>query len=125
MPNRFSHNKGGNKRTLRYIKVVSQRRARIFANYLKINFEKPFTIFLAMFFPFMQAFLASCINILTNKDNELITNILLFTTSALYYIAFIANTKRATKGSWVGLAMLVIFGSLGLVCGKLFVLYLR
>lgn len=111
--------------TLRYVKVMSQRRARIFANYLKINFEKPSTLILAMLFPFLQAFLASAINILTNKDNELITNILLFGASSLYYVSFIMNTKRASKGSWLGLVFLVLFGALGIVCGKLFLLYFR
>ena len=53
------------------------RRTRIFTRWLKITFEKPYTLFLAAFFPFMQAFLASIIVIYTNPDtNDLFTNMM-------------------------------------------------
>ncbi len=98
-----------------------QRRTRIFTNWLKINFEKPYTIFLAMFFPFAQAFLASVIVLYTSPNrNELNDNIMLFGVAAMYYLAFAMNSKRATRGSWLGLMLLVIFGALGIICGKMF-----
>lgn len=98
-----------------------QRRTRIFTNWLKINFEKPYTIFLAMFFPFAQAFLASVIVLYTSPDkNEVGDNISLFGVAAVYYLAFAMNSKRATRGSWLGLILLITFGALGIICGKLF-----
>lgn len=96
------------------------RRTRIFTRWLKITFEKPYTLFLAAFFPFMQAFLASIIVIYTNPDtNDLFTNTMLFLVAGLYYLAFAMNSKRATQGSWLGLLLLVFFGALGILCGKL------
>ena len=97
-----------------------ERRTRIFTKWLKINFEKPYTIFLAAFFPFAQAFLASVIVIFTNPHkNDIESNISLFGVAAFYYLAFAMNSKRATKGSWLGLMLLVVFGALGIICGKL------
>ena len=98
-----------------------QRRTRIFTRWLKINFEKPYTIFLAVFFPFAQAFLASVIVLYTSPDkNEVGDNISLFGVAAVYYLAFAMNSKRATRGSWLGLILLVTFGALGIICGKMF-----
>ena len=97
------------------------RRTRIFTRWLKITFEKPYTVFLAVFFPFMQAFLASIIVIYTKGGNDISTNAMLFLVAGLYYLAFAMNSKRATKGSWLGLLFLVFFGALGILCGKLFV----
>lgn len=96
-------------------------RTRIFTNWLKINFEKPYTIFLACLFPFMQAFLGSVLVIFTSPSrNTLGDNFSLFGFAAIYYLAFAMNSKRATRGSWLGLILLVSFGALGIVCGKLF-----
>lgn len=101
-------------------KRILLRRTRIFTRWLKITFEKPYTLFLAAFFPFMQAFLASIIVIYTNPStNDFFTNLMLFLVAGLYYLAFAMNSKRATKGSWLGLMLLVIFGALGILCGKL------
>ena len=98
-----------------------QRRTRIFTRWLKINFEKPYTIFLAVFFPFAQAYLASVIVLYTSPEkNELSDNISLFGVAAVYYLAFAMNSKRATRGSWLGLILLVTFGALGIICGKMF-----
>ena len=104
-----------------------QRRTRIFTRWLKINFEKPYTIFLAAFFPFSQAFFASVIVLFTSPDkNELSDNLNLFGVAAMYYLAFAMNSKRATKGSWLGLLMLVGFGALGIICGKMFtIIYIK
>jgi len=100
-----------------------QRRTRIFTRWLKINFEKPYTIFLASLFPFAQAFLASVIVLYTSPQrNEVNDNINLFGVSAMYYLAFAMNSKRATKGSWLGLILLVVFGALGIICGKMFII---
>ena len=102
-------------------KRLLERRTRIFTNWLKITFEKPYTIFLAAFFPFMQAFLGSTIVIFTSPSkNSVSDNLNLFGIAALYYLAFAMNSKRATKGSWLGLILLFTFGALGIVCGKLF-----
>ena len=96
-------------------------RTRIFTNWLKINFEKPYTIFLACLFPFMQAFLGSVLVIFTNPNrNSVGDNFSLFGFATIYYLAFAMNSKRATRGSWLGLILLVSFGALGIVCGKLF-----
>tara|TARA_R100000908_G_C3733100_1_gene131857 strand:+ start:681 stop:1040 length:360 start_codon:yes stop_codon:yes gene_type:complete len=98
-----------------------QRRTRIFTRWLKINFEKPYTISLAIFFPFAQAFLASVIVLYTSPEkNEIGDNISLFGVAAVYYLAFAMNSKRATRGSWLGLILLVTFGALGIICGKMF-----
>ena len=98
-----------------------QRRTRIFTRWLKINFEKPYTITLAIFFPFAQAFLASVIVLYTSPDkNEVGDNISLFGVASIYYLAFAMNSKRATRGSWLGLILLVTFGALGIICGKMF-----
>jgi len=105
----------------RKIKTVSVKRTRIFTKYLKIRLEKPYTIILAALFPFLQEFLASIISIFTNGDNTTKTNVSLFGVSALYYLAFAMNTKRAAKGSWLGLVLLIMFGGLGIVAGKLFI----
>jgi len=97
-----------------------ERRTRIFTKWLKINFEKPYTIFLAAFFPFAQAFLASIIVIYTDASkSSWQANVSLFVVAGLYYLAFAMNSKRATKGSWLGLMMLVVFGAFGIICGKL------
>tara|TARA_B100000900_G_C20385567_1_gene636363 strand:- start:212 stop:565 length:354 start_codon:yes stop_codon:yes gene_type:complete len=102
-------------------KRLLERRTRIFTRWLKITFEKPYTIFLAAFFPFMQAFLGSAIVIFTSPNkNSISDNFNLFGIAAFYYLAFAMNSKRATKGSWLGLLMLVGFGALGIICGKLF-----
>jgi len=104
-------------------KRLLERRTRIFTRWLKITFEKPYTIFLAGFFPFMQAFLGSAIVIFTDpRKNDTSDNISLYAIAAFYYLAFAMNSKRATKGSWLGLLMLVVFGALGIVCGKLFMI---
>ena len=69
----------------------------------------------------MQAFLGSAIVIFTSPDkNSASDNFNLFGIAAFYYLAFAMNSKRATKGSWLGLLMLVSFGALGIICGKLF-----
>ena len=100
-----------------------QRRTRIYTRWLKINFEKPYTIFLATLFPFAQAFLASVIVLYTSPQrNGVNDNINLFGVSAMYYLAFAMNSKRATKGSWLGLILLVVFGALGIICGKMFII---
>jgi len=110
---------------LRKFKVLSQRRARIFSRWLKINFNKPYTLFLAAFFPFMQAFLASVMVIFTDPSNDTwAANFQLFGVAAFYYLAFAVNSKRAAKGSWLGLLFLIIFGAFGIVCGKLFTMYI-
>jgi len=104
-------------------KRLLERRTRIFTKWLKITFEKPQTIFLAAFFPFMQAFLGSAIVIFTSPNkNSVSDNLSLYAVAAFYYLAFAMNSKRATKGSWLGLLLLVTFGALGIVCGKLFML---
>lgn len=108
----------------RALKRLLAHRTRLFTNYLRIRYERPWTIFLAMLFPFLQAFLASIIVIFTNpNDNSLTTNLQLFGVAALYYVAFAMNSKRATRGSWLGLILLITFGGLGIVCGKLFSIY--
>ena len=95
-------------------KRLLERRTRIFTRWLKINFEKPYTIFLAAFFPFSQAFLASVIVIYTDPTkNSWQSNLALFIVAGLYYLAFAMNSKRATKGSWLGLLLLVVFGAFG------------
>jgi len=105
------------------IKRLLLKRTRIFSKWLKINLEKPSTIFLACLFPFMQAFLGSAIVIFTDpRKNDTSDNISLYAIAAFYYLAFAMNSKRATKGSWLGLLMLVVFGALGIVCGKLFMI---
>ena len=74
-----------------------------------------------MFFPFAQAFLASVIVLYTSPEkNGLQDNVSLFGVAAIYYLAFAMNSKRATRGSWLGLILLVIFGALGIICGKMF-----
>ena len=99
-----------------------QVRTRIFTRWLKVNYEKPYTIVLAALFPFAQAFLASILVIYTNPSkNDLFSNIILFFVAASYYFAFAMNSKRATKGSWLGLILLIVFGALGIVCGKLII----
>lgn len=108
----------------RKIKVIAQRRSRIFTNRLKIKFSKPYTILLAALFPFLQAFLAAVITIFTSpSDNSVKTNVSLFGVSMLYYLAFVMNSKRAAKGTWLGILLLIFFGGLGIVCGKLFIIY--
>lgn len=106
------------------LKRLLSNRTRLFTRHLRIRYEKPWTIFLAMVFPFLQAFLASIIVIFTDpNDNTISTNLQLFGVAALYYVAFAMNSKRATRGSWLGLLLLVTFGGLGIVCGKLFSIY--
>lgn len=99
-----------------------QVRTRIFTRWLKVNYEKPYTIVLAALFPFAQAFLASILVIYTDSSkNDMFSNVILFLVAASYYFAFAMNSKRATKGSWLGLILLVVFGALGIVCGKLII----
>ena len=103
-------------------KRLLERRTRIFTNWLKITFEKPYTIFLAAVFPFAQAFLASVMMIYTAKPNsDISASIILFIVACCYYFAFAMNSKRATKGSWLGLLFLILFGALGILCGKLLI----
>jgi len=109
------------RKKIKFTKKNLASRTRIFTNWLKINFEKPYTIFLACLFPFMQAFLGSVLVIFTSPHrNSLGDNFSLFGFAAVYYLAFAMNSKRATRGSWLGLILLVSFGALGIVCGKLF-----
>lgn len=110
-----------NRQLFRYIKIMSVRRTKIFKRWLAINFDKPHTIILAILLPFLQAFLASVMVILSSpSNNNSGTNLALFGVAGLYYFSFAMNAKRATKGSWLGLVLLIIFGALGIVCGKLF-----
>ncbi len=103
-------------------KRLLERRSRIFTNWLKITFEKPYTIFLAAVLPFAQAFLASVMMIYTSKDNsDISSNVMLFMVACCYYFAFAMNSKRASKGSWLGLILLIVFGALGILCGKLLI----
>ncbi len=97
-------------------------RTRIFTRWLKVNYEKPYTIILAALFPFLQAFLASILVIYTDPSkDDFYSNVILFLVAASYYFAFAMNSKRATKGSWLGLILLISFGALGIVCGKLMI----
>ena len=97
-----------------------QLRTRIFTRWLKVNYEKPYTILLAALFPFAQAMLASVIVIYTDPNkNDFFSNFILFIVAASYYFAFAMNSQRATKGSWLGLIFLIVFGALGIVCGKM------
>ncbi len=106
-----------------YSKLVS--RTRIFTNWLQIRWKQPYTIFLACLFPFLQAFLASIIVIFTSPDkNDWGSNLTLFGVAGLYYLAFAMNSKRATKGSWLGLILLVVFGAFGIISGKMFTIYI-
>lgn len=99
---------------------ILQLRTRIFTRWLKVNYEKPYTIFLAALFPFAQAVLASIMVIYTDPSkNDILSNIILFMVAASYYFAFAMNSKRATKGSWLGLIFLIVFGAIGIVCGKM------
>jgi len=100
-------------------KRLLERRTRIFTNWLKIKFERPYTIFLAAVLPFLQAFLASTMVVFTSRENTISANLSLFLVAAFYYFAFAMNSKRATKGSWLGLVFLIIFGALGILCGKI------
>lgn len=109
------------KKRCKNCKSVLQRRTRIFTKWLRINLEKPYTVFLAALFPFSQAFLASVIVLFTSPDkNTFGDNFSLFGVAALYYLSFAMNSKRATKGSWLGLILLIVFGALGIICGKMF-----
>ena len=101
-------------------KRLLERRTRIFTRWLKINFEKPYTIFLAAFFPFAQAFLASVIVIYTDPSkNDWKSNLALFIVAGLYYLAFAMNSKRATK-DLVGISIVGCVWSFGIICGKIF-----
>jgi len=114
------------KRIIKFRKHRLQRRTRIFNRWLKINFNNPWTIVLAIVFPFLQAFMASVVSIYTNmSDNSVGSNFSLFGFAAIYYLSFAMNSKRATKGSWLGLILLIFFGALGIVCGKLFLNYIN
>lgn len=105
-------------------RIFWSRRTRIFSRWLRINLKKPWTIFMAMLFPFLQAFMASVVSIYTNNnDTSASGNISLFAFSAIYYLSFAMNSKRATKGSWLGLVLLIVFGALGILCGKLFLIW--
>lgn len=98
-----------------------ERRTTIFTTWLRVTFEKPYTLLLAAILPFLQAFLASIMMIWTNKPvTDLSSNIYLFGAAALYYFSFSMNAKRAAKGSWIGLIFLILFGALGILSGKLF-----
>ena len=94
-------------------------RARIFAKYLKLRLNRPVTFFLAALFPFLQAFLASVITIYTNSREGFYANTILFLSATLYYTSFVMNAKRASKGSVTGILMLIFFGALGILIGKL------
>lgn len=107
------------KRKLRIKRKLLLRRTRIFKKYLKIRLTKPLTFFLAALFPFLQAFLASVITIYTNSKEGFMSNLILFGASLLYYTAFVMNAKRANKGSNLGIYMLIFFGALGILIGKL------
>ena len=78
------------------------RRTRIFTRWLKITFEKPYTVFLAGFFPFMQAFLASIIVIYTKGGNDIFTNAMLF---------LVAGLLDAVPMIGVGIALFFTFSS--------------
>lgn len=95
------------------------RKFKIFRKYLKLKLDKPWTFFLACLFPFLQAFLSSIIVIYTDLNkNSFMDNTILFVSSMLFYVAFIANAKRSAEGSKLGLILLVLFGGLGIVAGK-------
>ncbi len=103
-------------------KRLLERRTTIFTNWLRITFKKPYTVFLAALLPFAQAFLASIMMIYTSKDNsDISSNIMLFAVACCYYFAFAMNSKRASKGSWLGLILLIVFGALGILCGKILI----
>ena len=95
------------------------KRTKIFSKFLKLRLSTPATFFLAALFPFLQAFLASVISIYTNSKSGIQSDVLLFLASTLYYTAFVMNAKRATKGSNLGIIMLIVFGAIGILCGKL------
>lgn len=110
---------------LRKAKVLGLRRARIWNRWLKLRVEKPWTFFLAGFFPFLQAFLGSVLVIYTNPaKNETWDNVSLYLAASLYYFSFAMNSKRASKGSWIGLVLLIMFGALGIVSGKMFMIWI-
>ena len=95
-------------------------KAFIFKRYLAIRYDRPITLLFACLFPFSQALLGTVLAILSNNGDTSFSALgLLFLTGALYYICFIMNAKRSAKGSKLGLWLLVIFGGLGLCCGKL------
>ena len=96
------------------------KKCQVFSKYLALNFKKPITIFLGCFFPFMQAFISSVTIIYTNPEKDIYTdNGLLLAAAAVYYVSFIANIKRSAEGSRLGLILLVVFGAIGILCGKL------
>lgn len=95
-------------------------RAKIFKRYLKLTTSKPWTFFLACLLPFGQAFISSVMIIYTDPTRNTVTdNFMLLLTGIIFYTCFIANAKRSSSGSSLGLFLLVLFGSLGLVAGKL------
>lgn len=98
-----------------------ERKTTLFSQWLRVTFEKPYTLLLAAILPFLQAFLASIMMIWTNKPvGDFSSNLILFGIAALYYFSFSMNAKRAAKGSWIGLIFLILFGALGILSGKLF-----
>ena len=100
--------------------MTNFKKAEIFRKYLKLADSKPWTFFLACLFPFLQAFISSIMIIYTDPSrNTLSDNLMLGLTGAIFYTCFIANSKRSSSGSSLGLFLLVLFGSLGLVAGKL------
>ena len=95
-------------------------RAKIFKRYLLLTTSKPWTFFLACLFPFTQAFISSVMIIYTDPNKNTIgDNLMLMLTGLIFYTCFIANAKRSGAGSSLGLFLLVLFGSIGLVAGKL------
>jgi len=98
------------------------RKAKIFRKYLAIKYDKPVTIFLACLLPFAQAFISSILVIYTSPErNSAMDNFILLGVSMAYFVAFVANVKRSANGSNLGLWLLVIFGAIGVVVGKIVV----
>jgi len=101
------------------------KRSQIYARWLRIHYDKPYTIFLACLFPFLQAFSTFCIVIYADPDfNSFQDYLYLFLCAGLFYFSFVMNSKRAAQGTWLGIFLLIIFGSFGVVAGKLFSVYI-
>lgn len=94
-------------------------RAKIFNRHLKLKWNRPRTFFYACFFPFMQAITAAAITVFVSAENSILNAVGLFVSGIAYYACFVANAKRSANGSKLGILLLLLFGSLGLVCGKL------
>lgn len=96
------------------------KKTQIFTRYLQLRYDKPLSFFLACFFPFTQAFISSIMIIYTDPEKDsAFDNIILLFTSMIFYVSFIANAKRSTNGSKLGLFLLVVFGAIGVVAGKM------